>query len=481
MSDELAWMSGDAMAAAVRDREVSPVELVDAVLERLEQTEPKLNAFVTVVAEQARERARVAEAVVMSTPAEDLPPIYGVPITVKDLSDTEGVRTTYGAVAFRDHVPTKDSIAWARLKAAGAILIGKTTTPEFGGLGVTESGLTGITNNPWKLTHTAGGSSGGAAASVAAGVGAFAWGSDGGGSVRVPAACCGVVGLKPSRGRIPNDRLEWDSVSSDGPLTRTVIDSAILLQVTSGPHHLDPLGLEHSGADFVSAVRAAGDLFRLRIAFAPNPGGADVDKDVAAVLARSVETIGSTAGCHVEQVDLNVPDPVDYFINFWSPSFPSIIDMLTDGHPERAREVGIPAATAEMARRGETVSMAEYLRTAGPVRGELYAAFDRVLGEFDLIITPTMPVAAFPHPGDFGGNTHINGIPVRFPSIDFHRFTESPSHAGLPAITVPCGFTPEGLPVGLQIVGPLYADAAVLSAAAVIEQVLPWSAARPSL
>ena len=404
-----------------------------------------------------------------------------MPITVKDLTDTEGVRTTYGAVAFKDHVPTKDSIAWARLKAAGAILIGKTTTPEFGGLGVTESGLTGITNNPWKLTHTAGGSSGGAAASVAAGVGAFAWGSDGGGSVRIPAACCGVVGLKPSRGRIPNDRLGWDSVSSDGPLTRTVIDSAILLQITSGPYHLDPLALEQSGADVVGAVRAAGDLSRLRIAFAPNPCGAEVDKDVAAVLARAVETIASGAGCHVEQVDLDLPDPIDYFINMWSPSFPSMIEMLTDGHPERARELGIPAATIEMAKRGESVSITQYMNTEGPVRGELYGAFDKVLGEFDLIFTPTMPVTAFPHPGDFGGNTHVNGIPVRVPSIDFHRFTESPSHAGLPAITVPCGFTPEGLPVGLQIVGPLYADAAVLSAAAVIEQVLPWSAARPSL
>ncbi|WP_200950708.1 amidase [Microbacterium sp. Root180] len=473
-------MSGDAMAEAVRRREVSPVELVDAVLDRLERTEPKLNAFVTVVVEQAREQARSAEKVVMTTAPEDLPPIFGVPVTVKDLSDTAGIRTTYGAVAYKDHVPTRDSISWGRLKAAGGILIGKTTTPEFGGLGVTQSGLTGVTNNPWKLTHTAGGSSGGAASSVAAGVGALAWGSDGGGSVRIPAACCGVVGLKPSRGRIPTEIL-WESVASDGPLTRTVIDSALLLQVTSGPHHRDPFALEQSGQDYVGAVRSARDLSSLRLAFAPNPAGAAVDNEVASIVSAAVAAISSAAGCEVDQVELDVPDPVDYFVDYWSPAFPALIDLLTDGNPDRAAEMGVPAATIEMARRGAEITTSAYLHAAGPVRGEIYSAFDRVLSDHDLLITPTMPVAAFPHPGDLGGNSHVNGVPAKIPSIDFHRFTESPSHAGLPAITVPCGFTRDGLPVGLQIVGPLYADAAVLAAAAVIEQVLPWSNVRPSL
>lgn len=480
MSDELAWMSGDAMAAAVRRREISPVELVDAVLDQLERTEPHINAFVTIVGEQAREQARQAEKLLMTSSAEDLPPIYGVPVTVKDLSDTAGVRTTYGAVAFKNHVPTSDSISWSRLKAAGGILIGKTTTPEFGGLGVTQSGLTGVTNNPWKLTHTAGGSSGGAASSVAAGVGAFAWGSDGGGSVRIPAACCGVVGLKPSRGRIPLDH-PWESVVSDGPLTRTVIDSALLLQITAGPHHRDPFALELSGQDYVGAVRAAHDLSATRIAFAPNPAGAAVDTEVASIVSAAVVAISAAAGCSIEQVDLDVPDPVEYFVQYWGPAFPGLIDLLTDGQPDRAAEFAIPAATVDMAARGAVITTQDYLNTATAVRGQIYSAFDRVLSEHDLLITPTMPVAAFPHPGDLGGNSHINGVPVKVPSIDFHRFTESPSHAGLPAITVPCGFTREGLPVGLQIIGPLYADAAVLAAAAVIEQVLPWSNARPSL
>lgn len=480
VSDELTWMSGDAMASAIRRRELSPVELVDAVLGQLERTEPNLNAFVTVVAEQARAQAREAEKAVMSSAPDDLPPIFGVPITVKDLSDTAGVRTTYGSVAFADHVPASDSISWSRLKAAGAILIGKTTTPEFGGLGVTESGLTGTTNNPWKLTHTAGGSSGGAAASVAAGVGPFAWGSDGGGSVRIPAACCGVVGLKPSRGRIPLD-LPWESVGSDGPLTRFVIDSAILLEITSGPHHRDPFALERSDFDFVSTVRNARDLSNARIAFAAAPGGAAVDNEVTSIVSAAVATIASAAGCTVEHVDLDLPDPLEYFVNYWGPAFPDLIELLTDGDPERAAEFGVPAATVEMAKRGAAISTAEYLRTATVVRGEIYAAFDRIFGEHDLLLTPTMPVAAFAHPGALGGNSHINGLPVREPTIDFHRFTESPSHAGLPAITVPCGFTEEGLPVGLQVVGPLYSDAAVLAAAAVIERVLPWTSFRPSL
>jgi Asp-tRNA(Asn)/Glu-tRNA(Gln) amidotransferase A subunit family amidase len=198
--DRLCWISATELSGMYRRKEVSPVEVVDAVLDRLDRVNPRINAFVTICADQARAAARRAEEE-LSGGSDEFPPLHGIPVTVKDLTNTAGVRTTYGSVAFADHVPAADSIGWARIKAAGAILIGKTTTPEFGMLGVTESRLTGITGNPWNPAVTAGGSSGGAAACAAAGIAPLAWGSDGGGSIRVPASCCGVVGLKASPGR----------------------------------------------------------------------------------------------------------------------------------------------------------------------------------------------------------------------------------------------------------------------------------------
>ncbi|GAB3616598.1 amidase [Okibacterium endophyticum] len=473
-TNELTWMGGYEMATKIRARDISPVEAVDAALAQLERTEPHLNAFVTVTAEAARAQGRQAEERLMASNGNDLGALFGVPITVKDLCDTAGVRTTYGSKAFADHVPTEDSIAWARLKAAGAILIGKTTTPEFGALGVTDSALTGVTNNPWRTTHTSGGSSGGAAASVAAGVTAFAWGSDGGGSVRVPAACCGVVGHKASLGRIPGEQA-WESAVTDGPLTRSVVDSALLLAVTAGPHPNDPLSLPWTGDDFVAAVLNDPSLAGLRIAFTPDCGSANVDHEVARIVQRAVQRIADDGGAHVEQIEMALPDPIEYFEHYWSPSFAAGVRAA-----EATQNMGHPAMT-RLAEIGERMSAVDYLTTATQTRGEISRGFNNVLAKHDLVVMPTMPVTAFPHPGEAAGNTHVNGEPVHAPHLDFHRLTEPPSHAGLPAITVPCGFSEEGLPVGLQIVGPRFADSAVLAAAAAFEAISPWNTVRPAL
>lgn len=478
MSDELVWMDGFQTAQAIRNREISPVEVLTAVLAQLDRVEPHINAFVTVDAERALESARRAEAFLVTSRGDELPRLFGVPITVKDLTDTAGVRTTYGSRAYASHVPDEDGVNWGRLKEAGAILVGKTTTPEFGGLGITESALTGITRNPWRVTHTAGGSSGGAAASVASGVAALAWGSDGGGSIRVPAACCGVVGLKASRGRIPLDR-PWDSVSTEGPLTRTVRDAALLLDVTARASKNDPLSLEDSAVRYLDVVLAQPEIAGTRIAFAPAPAGGIVDTEVARVVGAAMHALES-AGAHIDEIDLALPDPIAYFENFWAPGF---VDMgaTVGGEVDPDAPLTVHPAMLDFAAKGRAITAAEYLHTATVVRGEIFAGFTRVLDVHDLIIMPTMPVTAFPHPGEAAGPTHVNGIPVRRPAIDFHRFTESPSHAGLPAITIPCGFSTEGLPVGLQIVGPLFGDVAVLRAAAAIEAVLPWSGTRPAL
>lgn len=466
--DRLTWIGGFDAARLVRAREVSPVDLVEAALDALDRTEGTINAFVTVVAESALEHARRAERTLMRTRPDDLGPLFGVPITVKDLTPTAGVRTTYGSRAHAEHVPSEDSVPWARLKEAGAILIGKTTTPEFGALGTTESALTGITRNPWNPEYIAGGSSGGAAASVAAGVGALAWGSDGGGSIRVPASVCGVVGLKPSLGRIPAEQA-WESASTDGPLTRSVVDSALLLQVTSGPDRRDPLSLPMPDVDFVSAARHPRDLRGLRIAYAPRPAGGPVSREVDAVVREAVALLASH-GATVESVELPLPDPVAYFLHYWGPILAS---MAGDGE-----DLPHPAMRDLVARAG---TPEEYFVAATATRAEISRVYADVFDRHDFLITPTLPVAPFPHPGAAGGNTHVDEHPVAMPAIDFHRFTESPSHAGLPAISVPAGRSAQGLPIGMQIVGDHLDDAGVLSLAAAWEALAPWADQHPPL
>ncbi|MEU9345278.1 amidase [Streptomyces sp. NPDC048278] len=477
-SEEIVWMPGHRMAEAIRAKELSPTEAVTAVLGQLEKVEPHINAFVTVVAEQALEQAKEAERQIAR--GDETGPLHGVPITVKDLTSTAGVRTTFGAEAFKDYVPEHDDVSWARLKAAGAILVGKTTTPPFGLLGITDSDVSGRTSTPWAApTHTSGGSSGGAAASVACGVAPFAWGSDGGGSIRVPAACCGVVGLKSTPNRIPGSESLWDTTSVVGPLTRNVRDSALLLDVTAGPDPRFPLGLPYAGESFEAATLNP-TVAGLRIAYSPDFGSAEIDHEVRAVVDEAVRTLESAGGAHVEQVEMSVPDPIDYFGKIYGPAFAAMMAMPT---PTGGTFGDLPVhpAIRSIAAVGRTMSAMDYFHVEQVVRTQILQAFLGVLGDHDLLVSPTMPVPAFPHPGVEAGNTHVNGKPVANPMLDFHRMTESPTHAMLPAITVNCGFTEAGLPVGLQIMGPLRADAAVLAAAAAFENITAWSARRPPI
>ncbi|MFG2044942.1 amidase [Dactylosporangium sp. NPDC048998] len=478
-TEKIVWMSGHEMARAIRAKELSSVEAVTAVLEQLEKVEPRINAFVTVTAEQALEQARLADA--RTVAGDELPKLHGVPITVKDLTATAGVRTCYGTDAFRDHVPDTDDVDWARLRAAGAILIGKTTTPPFGMLGITDSPVTGRTSTPWAApTHTSGGSSGGAAASVASGVAPFAWGSDGGGSIRVPAACCGVVGLKTTPNRIPGGSGEspWNTTAVVGPLTRTVRDAALLLDVTAGPHPALPLSLPLTGESYEAATINA-TLQGLRIAFSPDFGSAEVDREVLAIVTAAVGTFESLGGARVDEVSMSIPDPIQYFGDVYGPSFAAALEMDTPAG--KLRDTGVHPAIEYIAQKGREMTALESYFTENVTRTRILRGFLEVLGAYDLLVSPTMPVAAFPHPGPEAGNTHVNGKPVREPMLDFHRLTESPTHAMLPAISVNCGFTVDGLPVGLQIIGPPLADAAVLAAAAAFESVTDWGNRRPPI
>lgn len=472
---DICYLPAHELRAAFRRGELSPAEVVAAISDRIERVGPRLNAFVTLTLEQAAQDARHAEQRLRSGDAR---PLEGVPITVKDLTDTAGVRTTYGSPHFKDHVPESDGLAWSRLKDAGAILIGKTTTPEFGAKGVTESALTGVTNNPWDPSRTAGGSSGGAASSVAAGLGPLAWGSDGGGSIRIPASCCGVVGLKASSGRIPavNDASAFESVGTEGPITRTVADAGLMLSVTCGPHPRAPIALPEPVVDYFEVTQAP-SVAGWRVGFSPDLGQARVAGQVLARVRAAAELFASALAAEVDEVAVSLPDAIDYFFSYWGPAMAAAQEEMAGA---AGGDVSFPAV-APFVERARGMTAIDLWHTMMRTRSEIARGFANVLERYDLLLTPTMTVPAFPHPGAIGGNTEVDGVAVQCPPIDFHRLTEPPSHAGLPAIAVPCGFSEDGLPIGLQIIGRHHADDAVLRAAAAYEAAAPWAARRPPL
>lgn len=465
MTQDPTLLSAHELSAAYRSGALSPVDAVEAVLDRLERVNPAINAFVTITAEQARVEAEKADRRLREGGA--VPPLLGVPITVKDLVDTAGVRTTYGSTAYADAVPREDALAWGRLKAAGAILIGKTTTPEFGLLGTTESHLTGVTNNPWNVHRTSGGSSGGAAAATAAGIAPLAWGSDGGGSIRVPAALCGVVGFKPSVGRIPHAD-NTDASDTQGPIARRVIDIALLLNATVGPDLRDRFSLPATGEDYVDAALHPRELSGIHIAASVDLGEADVDAATQERFRASIEQL-RRAGAVVEDVPFALPDPAAYFVSYWGAEYTLLTDALTaEGEPiwPFIRDL------ADQARRLTPIDVSMAMRQ---IRTQIYNAYVRVLTRFDFFITPTTPTPALTHEIVAATQTTTD------PAARLHRMTESPSHAGLPAITMPAGLTSKGLPVGVQLIARPHADADLISLAAAFEALMSPEYAWPPL
>jgi aspartyl-tRNA(Asn)/glutamyl-tRNA(Gln) amidotransferase subunit A len=464
--DELSWLPATTLAGMIRRRKVSPVEVVNAILARIEALNPILNAFVTLTADQARRDARAAERALGKRGAR-LGPLHGVPFSVKDLVITRGVRTTFGTPLYRDNVPTEDAPIVARLKAAGAILLGKTNTPTMGWIGATHNLLFGIPRNPWNLDRSPGGSSGGASAAAAAGMGPLHVGTDGGGSIRIPASCTGIFGFKASFGRIPVYPASgaW-SLSHVGPMTRTVADAALMMNVCAGPDERDPSSLPAERVDYVKALR--GSLKGLRLAWSDDLGFADcVDPEVAAVCARAARAFRDL-GCRVEEVTPRWPSPFEA----WSEIFCG--GIATRLAPALDRRAEIDAGLAKI--------IDATLRNA-PTK-YVQAWFDRLawwqhprafFEKYDLLLTPT--IACPPFKVGLDNPTEIAGRPVV--PYAWIPFTYPFNLTGQPAASVPCGFTGDGLPVGLQIVGRRFADAAVLRAAAAFERLRPWAARRP--
>lgn len=467
---ELCYTPATELGRLIRRREVSPVEIADAVLQRIERLNPKLNAFLTVTADLARDLARASEARQMRN--ELIGPLDGIPFSIKDLEPTAGIRTTYGSKFFEHNVPQQDGAVAQRLRATGGILLGKTNTPNHGYKDMSDNLLGPPCRNPWKLDRTSGGSSGGAGAAVAAGLGPVAHGSDGAGSIRIPSALCGVFGLKPSIGRVPYwpSADLWAARSHNGPMARTVRDAALLLQAMAGPDPRDPLSIDQEPPDFLAACD--GDIKGLRVAWSADLGYARVDPEVAEIAGRAARRF-SELGCEVEEPKIDWPNPYEFHKIIYTVS-------VAARQLDRAlqRPDWIEPTLLRMIMEAGRISALEHSR-ALLARTQFCEAVRAFFERYDLLLTPTMPVGAWSaEPGPNEGLDDLGGQPAH--SI-FERcpFTYPFNLTTQPAATLPCGFTREGLPVGLQIVGRWHAETLVLRAAANFEALQPWAQHRP--
>jgi aspartyl-tRNA(Asn)/glutamyl-tRNA(Gln) amidotransferase subunit A len=465
-SVDLGFTSATELARLIRTKTLSPVEVTRAVLERIERVNPVVNAICTLTADAAMVAAREAERAVTSGAA--LGPLHGVPYTIKDLNFTKGVRTMGGSAIFEHRVPDADAAFIPRLQKAGGIFLGKTTSPEFGWKALGDSPLTGISRNPWNTNMTTGGSSAGAAAAVAAGLGPLHQGSDGAGSIRIPSSFCGIYGLKPSYGRVPMWPVSNNDYSShNGPMTRTVADAALMLSVMAGPDDRDRTSLEAPPEDYVGKLNR--DLKGMRVAYSPDLGaGLRVDPEIAAVVRAAVRAF-EEMGCVVEEVKPGFTDTHEIIRGMWSAHEAGIYGQYVPQWRERM-DPGLVACIEA----GERVSVVEYIQ----LRDRKMAFWDSVRPLFEkypLLLTPTVSVAAFEVP-------RLN--PVGWPQhawdwFPWASFSYPFNFTGQPAATVPCGFTASGMPIGLQIVGRRFDDLTVLQASAAFETARPWAAKRP--
>jgi aspartyl-tRNA(Asn)/glutamyl-tRNA(Gln) amidotransferase subunit A len=474
MTDDLAYTSAAELAGMIARRAVSPVEVVDLVLARIEATQPTVNAFITVCGDEARSAAKEAEAAVMR--GDKLGPLHGIPFAVKDLINTKGVRTTFGSFALADNLPAADSPAVARLKAAGAVLVGKTTTPEFGHKCFTEAPLFGHTANPWDLSRTPGGSSGGAAAAVAAGLGPIGIGTDGGGSSRIPAACCGVVGFKQTLGLVPHDLTPdgFGNQSHITPMTRTVMDSALMLQAMAGPDPCDPHSLGLPAPDFVAAARPEGDLKGVRIGWRPLLGNTMLSREVREACEKAVAALAEL-GAIVEPVETNFQSTEPIWLvltqSFWNARFRRYVGQFGNRMSETLlRQMDNGAGHSAVA-----------LQEAMFERTRIFREVQRWFETYDIVATPTLSRTALAIDHDFFAPIEIDGETADTVRKAWYPYTLPFNLSGNPAVTLPCGWASDGLPIGLQLIGPHLGDAGLLRAAALFEMARPWAQRRPPL
>jgi aspartyl-tRNA(Asn)/glutamyl-tRNA(Gln) amidotransferase subunit A len=472
--NDVAFLSAAELAAMIRERRLSPVELMQATLARIDALQPVLNAFITLVPESAMAAARKAEAAVMR--GEELPPLHGLPLAVKDLVPTAGIRTTWGSMIFRDHVPDQDAVAVARLKRAGAIVVGKTTTPEFGQQPLTEAPLFGRTRNAWHAGRTSGGSSGGTAVAVAAGMTPLAVATDGGGSTRIPAACNGLVGFKQGLGVVPQEYAQdgFGNISYVTPTTRTVMDTALMLDAMAGPEPADPLSVGRPQPGYAAGIAGAGSLKGLRIGWRARLGNEHLAASVLDACGRAVATLASL-GAQTFEHDAPFENPeAVWFVNNGA------YRMAQFGHHlARHRDIMCPTFVRQMDRIQAT-SAAE-LYAAIFARTRLYRQVQSWFEDCDIVAMPTLSRPALPIDQDFFGPIEIDGTAVPNLRAAWYPYTMPFNLSGNPAVSLPCGFDADGLPLAIQLVGRCGEDLRLLRVAAAFEAAMPWSGRRPEL
>lgn len=468
-SSDLVFLPAVELARLIRERTVSCVEVMQAHLAQIERVNPLVNAIVTLLPEPALAAAQQADAALAHGAA--VGPLHGLPIAHKDLALTKGIRTTFGSPIFQDFVPDEDALIVERLRAAGAITIGKTNTPEFGAGSQTFNPVFGVTRNPYDTSRTCGGSSGGAAVALACGMIPLADGSDMGGSLRNPAAFCNVVGLRPAPGRVPIYPTEADGLplSVEGPMARTVRDVALMLSVISGPDARSPSAIASSGEHFRAPLER--DFQGVRVAWSRNLRLFPVDGRITSVL-EGQRTVFTDLGCEVvdDEPDLRDADEVFKVLRAWS--FHMGFSEFLETHRAQLKDTVIWNIEAGAQLSGAQVGRAWKLRTA--IYQRVRAFFER----YEYLLLPVTQVPPF----DTGLPyiSEINGVPMGT-YIDWMQSCYLMTVTGLPAISVPCGFTPEGLPVGLQIIGRHQNERGVLQLAHAFEQATGFWRQHPAL
>jgi aspartyl-tRNA(Asn)/glutamyl-tRNA(Gln) amidotransferase subunit A len=450
------------LAGLVRSKELSPVELMEETLKRIDEINPEINAFVALRPDEAMDEAKaMAERLARG---ENPGPLGGIPVGVKDLEHVAGMVTSFGSIPFKDNVVRHDSIQVARLKAAGAIIVGKTNTPEFGYTGFTKNRLFGVTRNPWDRERTPGGSSGGSAAAVTAAMVPLATGSDAGGSIRIPACYCGCFGMKPSYGRIPLSPVELIHMSRTwtlGPLSRTVTDAALYLDCTAGYHAGDPDSLLRPPCSYAECLKKP--LPSLKMGFSRTLGYARVQKGILSLVEEAVHSFDKM-GHEVEIWDEGLPDVSAVWNELTTAA---LYAQLRRDFDKMRPELGKTMVSAIDHTRG--LNLGDIIHHQ-EIRNELNHKLETLFDRFDLLLSPTMPTEAFGAKGP--PPAEIDGHPI--PLLHAVAFTYPFNISGHPAATVPVGFTEKGLPAGLQIIGPRHREDLVLQAAFRYEQAHPW-------
>lgn len=462
MNNDPCLLSAADLRQRIGRKEISPLEVTRAVLARAERLQPELNCFITLCAEQALAQARESERRVMA--GEPLRLLEGIPFTVKDIVNTKGVRTTFGAVPYKDNIPDHDAVAVARLHAAGGVLIGKTTAPEFGTKCLTDSPLFGRTRNAWSAARSSGGSSGGAAVAVASGLAPLAVATDGGGSTRIPAACNGVVGIKQSNGVIPHSQVQdaFGNQTYVTPMTRTVADTALMMQAMAGEDASDPWSIGIPRSDFIAEASPRGDLRNKKILFCLAPKGRKVSADVAAAFRTGLKIL-EACGAQLEEMpgDGFEVEPIWRAINHtaWRARF----EKLAAEHPNDLSETFLKQLALAQKMSGVDYQQAMFDRTI------LFRRVQSLLARADLLVMPTLTRTALPIGQDLFGTIEIDGEIFGDVRPNWFPWTMPFNMTGHPAVSIPCGFGTDGLPIGLQLVGQFRGDAELLRVCALFE------------